>query len=488
LYKQEEKKEDISSYHQLNKTEEVMQSNRAIIVADLGFGDAGKGSIIDFLARKGRVSTVVRYNGGCQAAHNVVTPDGRHHTFRQFGSGTFVSGVRTHLSRFMLVNPLEIATEAQHLMEVHCRNPYERLSVDENAVIITPFHQDVNRIRERARGDGAHGSCGMGVGETVAMSLARPDTIVRAKDLKDKDLIKKKLGLIREFIKEEFADTAHDETLFLVSGIANVAWSSSQLLDRWADVLFEAARHINVVSGDYLHQFAKEGNLLFEGAQGVLLDEWYGFHPHTTWSTTTFGNAQTLLNEIDYGGEVERLGVLRAYYTRHGTGPFVTEDSSLTRLLPDSHNGDRGWQGVFRSGWFDFVMARYALSVTGGVDSLVITNLDRFIPISERKVCGAYRFNEADVSLEEKTALANVIRDETGSSVFVGDIKKKQVLTDLSYQERLTGLLKKATPSYETVVGGIDEYVAFIEASLSTPVSMTSHGPTAIDKRSRIGA
>src|SRR3989344_5023895 len=116
-----------------------MQSNRATIVTDLGFGDAGKGTIVDFLARQGRVSAVVRYNGGAQAAHNVVTPDGRHHTFSQFGSGTFVPGVRTHLTRFVLVDPFALGSELQNLYSMGVKTASSRLTVDENALVVTPF-------------------------------------------------------------------------------------------------------------------------------------------------------------------------------------------------------------------------------------------------------------------------------------------------------------------------------------------------------------
>src|SRR5215831_1774195 len=147
----------------------------AIIVVDLGYGDAGKGGIVDWLCHRaarvaagGPVHTVVRFNGGAQAAHNVVTPDGRHHTFAQFGSGTFTPGVRTHLSRFMLVDPLALAAEAGHLASAGIPDPLGGLTVDRAALLTTPYHRAANRAREVARVAAArHGSCGMGIGETA---------------------------------------------------------------------------------------------------------------------------------------------------------------------------------------------------------------------------------------------------------------------------------------------------------------------------------
>src|ERR1700754_2874816 len=145
-----------------------------VMVVDLGFGDAGKGGVVDRLCARGPgpVHAVVRFNGGAQAAHNVVTTDGRHHTFAQFGSGTFTPGVRTHLSRFMLVDPLALAAEAAHLAAVGVPDALDRLTADAGAPLTTPYHRAANRARATAV---LHGSCGMGIGETAAYALAWDD-------------------------------------------------------------------------------------------------------------------------------------------------------------------------------------------------------------------------------------------------------------------------------------------------------------------------
>jgi len=161
-----------------------------VIVVDLGYGDAGKGTVVDWLcsprgglARGGEaVRTVVRFNGGAQAGHNVVTADGRQHTFAQFGSGTFTSGVRTHLSRFMLVDPLALAAEAGHLAALGVPDALARLTVDRDALLTTPYHRAANQVRELARGLDRHGSCGMGIGETARYALSYPDDAPRAGD------------------------------------------------------------------------------------------------------------------------------------------------------------------------------------------------------------------------------------------------------------------------------------------------------------------
>jgi adenylosuccinate synthase len=443
-----------------------MQSTQATIVTDLGFGDAGKGTTIDYLARKGKVSAVVRFNGGAQAAHNVITPDGRHHTFRQFGSGSFVPGVKTHLSRFSLLDPVHLAYEALQLDGLGVNRPLSRISVHEDALVVTPFHKAANRFREVLRGDSQHGSCGMGIGETMSDSLTHSDN-VRAKDLEDSETLSRKLLQIQERKREEFKNlfTFGKSEARLLESVSEL--SSTSFARRFAEDTVRFSQSIARVSTEELHALSRQGNLLFEGAQGVLLDEWRGFHPHTTWSTTTTSNADTLLEEIGYSGKVSRLGVLRAYHVRHGAGPFPTEDVQLSTLLPEAHNESVGWQGRFRAGWFDAVLARYALSVSGKIDSLVVTHLDTFSSVNDRNVCVSYRTSDMG-------------RDSVLANLPVNPRKE-----DLVEQEKLTQLLSRVLPVYASAPKDEDGYLNMIEELLAVPVSLTSHGPKATDKRER---
>ncbi|WP_280342182.1 adenylosuccinate synthetase, partial [Nocardia neocaledoniensis] len=143
-----------------------------LVVVDLGFGDAGKGATVDWLCAPEAdlgVAAVVRFNGGAQAAHNVVA-DGRHHTFAQFGAGTF-HGVPTLLSRHMLVEPMALAAESERLAALGVRDPLGLLAIDGRALLTTPIHIAANRAREDARGSSRHGSCGRGIGETAWYAL-----------------------------------------------------------------------------------------------------------------------------------------------------------------------------------------------------------------------------------------------------------------------------------------------------------------------------
>lgn len=406
-----------------------------VIVADLGYGDAGKGSVVDWLCSRRPVHTVVRYNGGAQAAHNVVTPDGRHHTFAQFGSGTFTPGVRTHLSRFTMVDPLALAAEAAHLRAVGVPDALDRLTVDGEALLTTPYHRAANRERERARGELRHGSCGVGVGETAGYALAHPDEAPRVGDCLSPAILRRKLVMLRERLAAELGGQHR-----LGAELPGVG------------ACVEAFRafgcRVRVVSRTHLHALLREGTAVFEGAQGVLLDEWHGFHPYTTWSTTTFANAEMLLAEA--GVTATRLGVVRCYLTRHGPGPFVTEDPALTASLRDAHNLADEWQGPLRVGHFDAVAVRYALEVAGGVDALALTHLDVAAARRDLRVCHEY-----DLDGERLERLP------TGPA------------GDLDRQARLTERLLRARPVY----GPLEEPVAQIRQALGVPVEIRSYGP-----------
>lgn len=434
-----------------------IQNRTAHIVVDLTFGDAGKGTMVDFLVRHYGATTVVRYNGGAQAGHNVVLPDGRHHTFSQFGSGTFVPGVRTHLSRFMLVHPLTMIAEERHLREIGIDDAFDRLSIDEEAIVITPFHQAANRLKEMNRGNGRHGSCGLGIAETASHAIAFPDDAIHARDLGDRETLVRKLEAIRlaktseiRAIVDRLADdeSARAEIDVLLS---------PETVTIVANQFVAFAQTVAVVPAEFLHAILRnDDHVVFEGAQGILIDEWHGFHPFTTWSTITTEYAETLLREAGFDGRVEKIGVVRSYATRHGPGPFVTESAALTESLPDPHNGTNPWQRDFRVGTFDLVATRYAIEATGGVDVLAVTHLDRHV---SKTMCVAYRL--ADGSTLDRIPVS--------------------FDHDLDRQEKTTNALLTAA----TVDRPCPDFLAELESDTGTPVRYVSHGPTHLHKRVR---
>ncbi|MFG1881030.1 adenylosuccinate synthetase [Micromonospora sp. NPDC049102] len=404
---------------------------RHVAVVDLGYGDAGKGTVVDWLCATRPVHTVVRFNGGAQAAHNVVLRDGRHHTFAQFGAGTFHPGVGTHLSRHVVVDPLALAAEADHLATIGVPDALDRLTVDSEALLATPYHRAANRAREIARGADRHGSCGLGVGETVAYGLAHPDDAPRVADCRHPALLRRRLSVLRDRLTAELGPLDAppvEDCLPAFTGFAD---------------------RVAIVDRSWLAAALRTGTCVFEGAQGVLLDEWHGFHPYTTWSTTTFANVDSLLAEAGLTGEVTRIGVLRVVTTRHGPGPLVTEDPALP--FADRHNPTNPWQGRFRFGHFDAVAHRYALAAAGGVDGLALTHLDLTGP--DLRICRRY---------------------DTGDRLTPGPPG------DLDRQAALTDRLLRSRPVYENPPA---DWAEAVGAELDTPVVLTSHGPTADDKR-----
>lgn len=358
--------------------------NKAVIVAGMAYGDEAKGATVDFLCRDLGAGLVVRYNGGHQAAHNVVTDPGpvfggMHHTFSQFGSGSFVPGVRTHLSRFMMINPIAMMEEEEHLRCLGVSDMWERTTVHNQCLVVTPYHRAFNRLQEMSRGHRAHGSCGMGIG--TARRLETYGIAVKANELLDSHpyrihlrtkLLDIKLRLASELLEFRYLleDTAEvdAELTWLCGGDSSVNDRLS-LLDHYYD------EWTNKVT--FAHKLDLDDKpVIFEGAQGVLLDEKYGVAPHNTWTNTTFENAQALLDEAKFTGERIKLGCWRSYFTRHGNGPFLTEEEWSPLKRPEHHNTEGRYQGKWRVGLFDFDLAHRAVEICGGIDQASVSHMD----------------------------------------------------------------------------------------------------------------
>ncbi len=457
----------------------------AIIVVDLGYGDAGKGTMTEFFAQQHSAHTVVRFNGGAQAGHNIIAPDGRHHTFSQFGSATLLPGVRTHLSRFMVLHPLAMISEAEHLESLGVHDAFERTTIDARAVVITPFHQAANRLRELSRGNGRHGSCGVGVGETMSDFVALGDQVPIAGDLANPHLLRQKLHLIRQRKRQQLAPVLNLLKRNPLATNELAMLFDDDLIEACVDAFTAFAQRARIVTPEHTHHLLNtDGTVVFEGAQGVLLDQWHGFHPYVTWSTTTFENALTLLSEGEHQGPVTRVGVVRAYGTRHGPGPFVTEDLALTHLIPDMHNAMHPWQRGFRVGWFDAVATRYALEVCGGCDGLAVTCLDRLNAVTHWQNAASY-----DLDPSHSAAGLLALGDDTPQRFerIVPDFGRQ-----LDHQRALARVLEACTPHYEGLELGpasaspVQRCAPVWEAlgkTLNVPVRWTSSGPTLEEKQ-----
>ncbi|MGB7538571.1 MAG: adenylosuccinate synthetase [Anaerolineales bacterium] len=444
---------------------------RGFIVVDLGFGDSGKGLVTDFLVRRTGAALVVRYNGGAQAGHNVVTPDGIHHTFSQFGSGTLVPGVRTFLSRHVVIHPTALLVERDALAAKGIRDAFQRLRISNRALVITHYHQAANRLREIARGPDRHGSCGIGFGETMQDALDFPDDAVRAGDLSDPGVLRRKLDGIRKRKREELAvlcGDRRDEPAFQTElGL----FDNPDFTERWIASVAQLAQAGLIESDSNLAQWM--GNspaVIFEGAQGVLLDEDYGFHPYTTWSRCTAANAEELVAENFPALRPHKVGVLRSYAVRHGPGPLPTETGGLASAVSD-HNTAGEWQGNVRYGWFDAVLARYALEAAGGVEHLAVTHMDVPPRLGKWRACGEYETRrDGDFFPQDIFGSGKSL---TRLPLLSGSL--------LAQRTRLTRALFHAGPKIETYEADEKAVLEKIESHLGLPVDLISCGPRAED-------
>ncbi len=451
-----------------------MSATRYASVLGLGFGDCGKGRCVDALTRKWSAHTVVRFGGGAQAGHHVEAPDGPGgarvcHTFSQFGAGTLVAGTRTLLLDPMVLHPTALLVEAEVLGGIGVRDALARLTIDGRCRLTTPFHQAAGRLREWLRGTGAHGTCGVGVGETVRHALAHPEQVIRFGDF----------PVGAKLHRAACLDRLHALRLSLLSDLRpglperiNPAMQTelqvlhdASLAARWLSRVEALARHSRPACGDRIHDLLHQpGCVLFEGAQGVLLDEWRGFHPHTTWSSTTPAAVEQAVAPFGLESPIEHFGVLRTYQTRHGIGPLPTEDAALDALLPEPHNSNDGWQGRFRRGHPDAVLLRYAIEACAALTGLCVGHLDVFRNGVQLKWCERY--------LPGRDGDSTVTRLPVGRS------------GDLLHQERLTRLISGIRPEFaSSPVRSDGEFLDRLATVTSLPVLLRSYGRTHAEAR-----
>lgn len=442
---------------------------RAYIVVDLGFGDSGKGLLTDCLVRRLGAGVVVRYNGGAQAGHNVVTPDGRHHTFSQFGSGTFIPGVRTYLSRQVVIHPTALLIEGDRLQANGAPDAFSRLRLSDQALVITPFHQAANRMREIVRGVNRHGSCGVGVGEAVEDALSHPADRILAGDLLHPQTLRRKLLSIRAQKREQMAALCWNYHPSTSLNREHEIFERDNVIDTWIASIARVGELGLVVPDSVLEHWLRETEtVIFEGAQGVLLDADAGFHPFTTWSRCTAANAFDLLAELTPEAQVFRIGVLRSYAVRHGPGPLPTETDALTSVVSE-HNKFGEWQGPVRYGWFDAVLARYALKITGGIDFFALTHLDMLSRLETWNYSVGYQAYQA---------LDNTLLDLDLSNGVLTNFRVPRSLS-LAQREQMTHALSTITPVLETCQADDRKVIQKIAELIGQPVDIISRGPSA---------
>ncbi len=318
---------------------------KAWAVIGSGFGDEGKGLMTDAIsAGFGGGCLVVRFNGGAQAGHTVTLASGERHVFGHFGAGT-LAGAPTFLSRFFVVNPILFLKERAQLIKTVKGNLPE-VYADRDALLSTPWDMMINQAIEQSRGGARHGSCGIGFGETIERCLS-PIYRTTVNDLSDMGGLIKKLNLIRDrYVPERLKAIG----LNRLPSPFDTVLTDPEVLRNFAEDASLFENRVTVTDAGILN---KTERIVFEGAQGLLLDEYHRWFPHVTRSRTGLANVLILAREAG----IKRIDVsymARAYLTRHGTGPLPFEvPEKPYEGIVDLTNIPNAYQGALRFAWMN---------------------------------------------------------------------------------------------------------------------------------------
>lgn len=327
---------------------------KARVVIGANFGDEGKGLVTDYLCRQG-AGIVVRFNGGAQAGHTVVTSDGRRHVFSHFGSGSFVN-VPTYLSEFFVLNPICFFKE---LDKLHALGLNPVVYAHPHCIVSTFADMMINQTLENKRGDKRHGSVGLGINETIERSQVPELKITMADIWNAAPSIKRK-------VQEICSKYATYRT-------GNEIKDSKPMIEAFlkgCEAFADAVHPLGIQQCE---------DPVFEGAQGLLLDQNNKeFFPHLTRSNTGMQNVRKLCEQAKIS-EIETYYVSRTYLTKHGAGPLPGEDSKMS--FEDNTNFEHEFQGKLRFAPLDIYALENRCARDFGNDNykIVLTHCDQYV-------------------------------------------------------------------------------------------------------------
>ncbi|PHS79450.1 MAG: adenylosuccinate synthase [Rhodospirillaceae bacterium] len=413
-----------------------------VVVVGSQWGDEGKGKIVDWLSE--RADVVARFQGGHNAGHTLVI-EGVVYKLHILPSGIVRKGTLSVIGNGVVLDPWNLLKEIETLRAQGAEISPETLKVAENAPLILPLHANLDQAREKALGKAKIGTTGRGIGPAYEDKVAR--RAIRAGDLNDAELVKEKVdkmlfhhnALLRGFGQDELV--AAD----VVSELMALAPSILPYIDTTWKTLDEAKR-----AGK---------RILFEGAQGTMLDIDHGTYPFVTSSNVVASQAATGsgmgANAIDYV-----LGITKAYTTRVGAGPFPTElfDDVGKGLGERGHEFGTTTGRARRCGYFDAVLVRQAVKVNG-ITGIALTKLDVLDGMDEIKVCIGYRLNGRELDYLP----ASTKEQENVEPIY----ETMEGWSDTTYGAR----------SWADLPATAIKYVRRIEELIGAPVAMLSTSP-----------
>lgn len=417
-----------------------------VVVLGTQWGDEGKGKVVDLLTES--VAAVVRFQGGHNAGHTLVI-DGKKTILRLIPSGILHEHVTCIIGNGVVLSPDALLSEMGEL-EASGVPVRERLRLSPACPLILPYHIALDQARERARGDDKIGTTGRGIGPAYEDKVARRG--VRLGDLYHRERFAEKLKEILKY---------HNFVLTQYHGAPEVDFQET--LDQCM-ALAEELKPMVCDTVSLVHSLREQGKpILFEGAQGSLLDIDHGTYPFVTSSNTTAGGTATGSGfgplYLDYV-----LGITKAYTTRVGSGPFPTElfDDQGQRLAERGHEFGSNTGRPRRCGWFDAVAMRRAVEINS-ISGLCLTKLDVLDGMEVLRVCTGYRTKDDElvstpVDYEGFEAIEPVYEELPG------------------WQESTLGIR-----SLDELPENARAYIRFLEAEVGAPIDIISTGPDRLE-------
>lgn len=355
-----------------------MGKNRVVVGCQ--WGDEGKGKIVDLLAAKADI--VARFQGGANAGHTILVGDQKY-VFHLIPSGILHPGKICAIGNGVVLDPFGLKEELDVLTQQGI-DYADRIWISPATNLVLPYHKLIDAVQEKSRGTASIGTTKRGIGPAYIDKVARHG--IRAVDLFAPDRLRKRLDYQR-LVKAQYLEGSDDER-------ADLDRTYDELLGM-VDIFKPLVRDVSRA----LNEAKRDGKtMLYEGAQGMLLDVDLGTYPFATSSNTTTGGCLTGLG-IGPGMIDEVVGVIKAYTTRVGAGPFPTEliDEAGERLRTKGDEYGATTGRPRRCGWLDLVALKHAVRVNG-VDSIAVTKLDVLDGLDEVKVCTAYELNGEQIT------------------------------------------------------------------------------------------
>jgi adenylosuccinate synthase len=346
-----------------------------VIVLGLQWGDEGKGKIVDVLSEKADV--VARYQGGHNAGHTVVIKNEKF-ILHVIPSGILYKGKKCLIGNGVVVEPASLLEEINGLKERGIEIDKNNLFLSKNAHVIMPYHMALDRENEKLRGSKSIGTTGRGIGPAYCDKINRSG--IRVADL-----------LQPEFFKEKLKANLFNINFLLENLYKAQVFNIENIYDEYLGYAEKLKEHVADTDIIIDNTIAEGGNILLEGAQGTLLDIDHGTYPYVTSSNATAGGACTGLG-IGPTKISKVLGVVKAYTTRVGAGPFPTE---IKDSLGDAIREKGGEYGATtgrprRCGWLDMVILRHSARING-LTGIAITKLDILDGLETIKICTSYK-------------------------------------------------------------------------------------------------